>query len=277
MGSVLEDEGQPDRDGRFCAVVDWCNMASNADMENAMTRGRTTKRGGRTAVGGGARHEPADRPRAPRMDPAERERMIIERATEHFSSEGFNGSTRDLASKIGVTQSLLFRYFPTKESLVNRVYENVYVERWKPEWEMWLKDRSMPIEQRLKRYYVDYAKTMLNNQWIRILIFAGLRQAGIEQKLFSLLRKRVFKVVLVELYRDLGLTPPSNRAETELEIELVWALHASIFYLGLRRWVYCTDVPSQVVPLVEALVDGFIQNIGYRARRRSHARLGETL
>lgn len=221
-----------------------------------------------TAGGGRAGNGLIQRPRAQRMDPADRERIILERATEHFSAEGFNGSTRDLASKIGVTQSLLYRYFPTKESLVNRVYESVYVERWKPEWELWLKDRSTPIERRLKRYYVDYANTMLNNQWIRILIFAGLRQAGIEQRLFSLLRERIFKVVLAELYRDLALPPPSSRKETELEIELVWALHASIFYLGLRRWVYCSEVPAEVAPLIEALVDGLIQSITHRARKR---------
>lgn len=234
-----------------------------------MIKRRATTRGSRVATAGrGAGRDPLRRPRAQRMDPADRERMILERATEHFSAEGFNGSTRDLASKIGVTQSLLYRYFPTKESLVNRVYENVYVERWKPEWELWLKDRRTPIERRLKRYYVDYAKTMLNNQWIRILIFAGLRQAGIEQRLFSLLRERIFKVVLAELYRDLALPPPSSRSEAELEIELVWALHASIFYLGLRRWVYCSEVPAEVAPLVEALVDGLVQSIAHRARKR---------
>src|SRR5690606_9645402 len=97
------------------------------------------------------------RARAARMDPAEREELILNKAIEHFCTEGFDGSTRELARKIGVTQSLLYRYFPTKEALIERVYERVYIARWNPDWEDLLRDRSLPIEQRLKRYYVEYA------------------------------------------------------------------------------------------------------------------------
>jgi AcrR family transcriptional regulator len=225
-----------------------------------------TRRGIHAA--GKAKSGKAVRRRAPRMDPAEREGMIVERAIEYFSAEGFDGTTRELAAKIGVTQPLLYRYFPTKEALVNKVYERVYMARWKPVWEEWLHDRSVPIEERLKRYYVDYANTMLNNHWIRILIFAGLRQAGIDRRLFKFLRERIFTVVLAELYHGLSLKAPRTTEEKELEIELVWALHASIFYLGMRRWVYQTPVPENIEELVQALVDGFIQNIVRRAKRR---------
>ncbi len=45
------------------------------------------------------------------MTPDVRERQIVDKAIEHFSTHGFSGSTRELARKIGVTQPLLYRYF----------------------------------------------------------------------------------------------------------------------------------------------------------------------
>ena len=37
---------------------------------------------------------------------------------------------RDLAKQAGISQSLIFRYFATKQALVEKVYQRVYVARW---------------------------------------------------------------------------------------------------------------------------------------------------
>lgn len=207
------------------------------------------------------------------MDPAQREADILEKAVEHFAAEGFGGSTHDLARKIGITQSLLYRYFPTKEALFQRVFERVYLARWNPQWSELLRDRSLPAEQRLKRYYLDYAHTsILRNDWVRVLIFAGLKQAGINEKLFTLLRERVYTVVVAELRRELRLPKPRSRADAEMEIELVWGLHASIFYLGMRKWVYQTDMPKDVDALIESLVEGFVASFKHFAAKRAASR-----
>ena len=110
------------------------------------------------------------RSRATRMNPAEREQMIVRKAVQYFAEHGFDGSTRDLAQHIGVTQSLLYRYFPTKQALIERVYGQVYVARWNPLWEDLLRDRSKPFEERLKGYYLEYAQNLIRNEWVRILI-----------------------------------------------------------------------------------------------------------
>lgn len=73
------------------------------------------------------------------------------------------GQPHDLARKIGVGQSLAYRYFPTKEVLADRVFETGYLARWNPECEALLADRSLPIEELLKRYYVDDVKVVLHN------------------------------------------------------------------------------------------------------------------
>ncbi|RYF64270.1 MAG: TetR/AcrR family transcriptional regulator, partial [Comamonadaceae bacterium] len=109
------------------------------------------------------------RPRAPKLGPQEREQMILRNAVEYFAREGFSASTRDLAQHLGVTQSLLYRYFPNKQALMERVYEEVTLSRWNPYWEDLIKDRSRPLDERLHAYYLDYARLVLRNDWVRIL------------------------------------------------------------------------------------------------------------
>ena len=64
-----------------------------------------------------------------RLGRDERERLIVEGAVRFFAEEGFEGQTRRLAARLGITQPLLYRYFPSKRALVERVYQEVFVRR----------------------------------------------------------------------------------------------------------------------------------------------------
>src|SRR6185369_6895026 len=94
-----------------------------------------------------------------RMAPEEREQQIVDKAIEHFATHGFSGSTRELAKRIGVTQPLLYRYFPSKEALIDRVYHEVY--RWDPAWERLIADRDIPLHERLSSLYKAYSHVIL--------------------------------------------------------------------------------------------------------------------
>lgn len=200
------------------------------------------------------------------MDIGKREQLIVQKAIEYFSQHGLECGTRDLARHIGVTQSLLYKYFPNKQALVDRVYQEVYVARWNPLWEQQLRDRTVPLEARLKHYYLDYAKSMLKKDWVRILIFAGLKQEGINNRLFELLRERIFKTVAEEVRHAYQLAEPADADDAEMDVELVWALHASIFYLGMRKWVYKSGLPKDVNALIETLIEGFLGAMIQRRR-----------
>jgi hypothetical protein len=62
-----------------------------------------------------------------------------------------------------------------------------------------------------------------------------------------------------------------------MEVELVWGLHASLFYLGARRWIFGLPVPEDVDALVTAKVEAFLAGapatiaarIGVAAERRA--------
>ena len=108
-----------------------------------------------------------------RMDRKDREAHIVEEAVRFFAERGFEGKTRELAERIGITQPLLYRYFPSKENLIERVYQEVYVQRWKPEWEILISDRNLSLEDRLCSFYKSYAQSVYDYVWVRIFMYSG--------------------------------------------------------------------------------------------------------
>src|SRR3979490_2803845 len=124
-----------------------------------------------------------------RLSPDDRRKEFVAKATEFFSEEGFGGGTRDLARRLNITQPLLYRYFPSKDALIDRVYQEVYLNRWKPSWEALIDDRTQPLKQRLTAYYRDYARTILHPDWIRIFLFAGLKGISLNARFMEIVRE----------------------------------------------------------------------------------------
>lgn len=202
-------------------------------------------------------------PAAPRrrLAPEDREHLIVQEAIGFFSKHGFAASTRDLARELGITQPLLYRYFPTKEALVDRVYEEVFVRRWNPEWEEWLADRAVPLAERLKRYLKDYARFVLRGEWVRIFMYAGLSRGGINQKYLARLRERHFVVIARELRHEYGIPEPADADALDEEVELIWAMHSSVFYIGVRKWIYDLPTPKHLERLIDMRVDAFLAGV----------------
>ena len=99
-----------------------------------------------------------------RLSPDDRRKEFVAKATEFFSEEGFGGGTRDLARRLGVTQPLLYRYFPSKDDLIKEVYRTVYLEPLDTGWEKLLADRSRPLRDRLQEFYSAYTNVHLHPQ-----------------------------------------------------------------------------------------------------------------
>ena len=178
-----------------------------------------------------------------RLTGAERERSIVEEAVRFFADVGFDGDTRQLARRLGVTQSLMYKYFPNKAALIDRVYEEVYLGRWNPFWEAVIRDRRLPLEERLTQLYGEYAKAALTRDWVRIFMFSGLRGEDINRRYLDVLRTRILGPIAEELRHELCLPPIDVLPLGKAEIELVWGINARIFYFGQRRWIF--DVPLE--------------------------------
>ena len=182
-----------------------------------------------------------------RLIPADRERQIVVGAMSFFSEHGLDGQLRDLAKQLGITHTLLYHYFPTKQALIERVYTEIFEGRWKPEWEVLLDDKKLDIETKLTRFYCDYAKVILQADWVRIFVFSGLSDRYITDRYFELLRDKLFPRLVRETRNFRGVV--SRSKPTARELELLLGLHGNIFYMGIRRWIYgqaVHDVQSAV-------------------------------
>jgi AcrR family transcriptional regulator len=181
------------------------------------------------------------------MSVPERERHIVDGAITFFSEQGLDAQMRELASAIGVTHTLVYHYFPTKQALVDRVYLEVFAGRWKPEWETLLDSRALGVQEKLVRFYVDYARTVLTRDFVRIMIFSGLNDRTIPNRFFAMLGERLFPRLIRETRRHRGSR--ARGAPSVREYEMLMGLHGGIFYGGVRWFVYGQPIHPQQPPL----------------------------
>ncbi len=193
-----------------------------------------------------------------RMTPQDRERFILDRAIQFFAEQGLDGNTRDLARSLGITQSLIYRYFPNKDALIEAVYQTGLEECWNPEWANWIKDRSQPLSVRVLRFYRDYSQALMSFRWVRLFAFSGLKGLDYHQRFMEKLRELVFLGIASEMRFDYGLPSPRELPITEFELELIVALHAAVFYISARRWLYNLPGPRDVDSVLAARVAGFV-------------------
>lgn len=176
-----------------------------------------------------------------RLPSDERRRAFIQQSIKLFAEEGFESSTRELARRLGVTQPLLYRYFPSKQDLVSAVYDEVYVRRWQPEWEALLADRSRRLEDRLNAFYAVYTEAIFHPDWIRIYLYSGLKGEEINRRYMRLVTSKILAPILAEARAEAGLPPREPTAE---EIDKLWVIHGGIFYFGVVKLVYEKTAPD---------------------------------
>jgi AcrR family transcriptional regulator len=201
---------------------------------------------------------PQKSPPHKRLSGPQREEHIIQEAIKFFSEVGFGGDTRELAKRLGVTQSLLYKYFPSKEALINRVFEVVYMGRWSPFWESVIQDRSLTLTERLTRLYTEYAKAALTRDWVRIFMFSGLRGEDINRKYLAILRKRILEPIAIELRNEMGLPSVQELPLLSSEVELVWSINSRVFYFGQRQWIFDVPLENDLNEMISITIEHFM-------------------
>ncbi len=195
-----------------------------------------------------------------RLEPGERSMQILRGAIAFFAERGFGGQTRELAQQLGISQGLLYRYFPTKESLIEQIYEELFVKRFKPEWDALLTNRNVPLRARLIDFYRDYSEMLHDDEWGRIYLYSGLGGSTIARRFATHVTQSIFARVIDELRHDCGVPGVAAKPMTEPEAELMWSLHGSIFYIGIRKSVYRVEPPRDIAGTVRRMVENFYDN-----------------
>lgn len=200
------------------------------------------------------------KPRRPKqyMRADQREQFILEEAVRFFAEHGFEGQTRELAKRIGITHSAIYRHFPSKEALIERVYEHIYLSRWDEAWVSLIIDRSLSLESRLTEFYLQYVNRVFHYDWVRIFVFSGLKGFDITTRYLDIVRRQIIEPACGELRHELGLPGIDEMPLTERETELFWGLHGRIFYMAIRRFVYATPTPRHLDDIVRDGVRSFM-------------------
>ncbi|MEP9376381.1 helix-turn-helix domain-containing protein [Aquabacter sp. CN5-332] len=193
--------------------------------------------------------------------------MILDAAVEFFAEHGFEAQTKDLAERIGVSQGLIFRYFGTKQNLVEQVYQKVFLQRWSRTWEMGLKDRTMPFPARLERFYLSYFDAVDEYHWIRVSLYASLAGHDIIARYIQSHVNGLLEIILRELRVYRGL--PEDSAIDPLEFELVWHLHSTFIYFLVRKYIHRLPVMEDKAAMVARIVANFLNEFAPVAAPRA--------
>jgi len=189
-----------------------------------------------------------------RLSPDDRRAQIVAEAVAFFAEVGLDGTTRDLSRRLGVTQSLIFNYFATKADLLEAVYEAVYLDRLSPDWPALIADRSIPLPDRIIRFYGAYSQAIFSYEWMRIFMFSGLAGAALNRRYLAHLQGLVLEPMRAEIAAACPGAAPN--------MEDIWNLHGGIVYIGIRRFVYQVATPEDDRPAMVATIRRFLGSFG---------------
>ncbi len=207
-------------------------------------------------------------PPSRRLKPAERERLILDEAKRYFSERGLNGGTEELAQRLGVTQPLLFRYFPTKIAMIDRIFHEIEASSFDPGWVSLIADESIPLEDRLVGFYSDYFDKVMTKENFRLFLYGGLAWSESSRSYYGDMRRRIYPAIALAIRSSL---PPAARAKgkmTDRELEMALTLHAIIYHLGVRKWVFSIPLKGKIKDLIRLKVSIFLNGVGAAAASR---------
>ena len=235
-----------------------------------MSREASRRRVAGAVEGPGIETTPPLRRRLPR---GEREERIVAEAAALFADVGFEAPTRALAGRIGVTQALLYRYFPSKQHLIERVFEQAFARLQSHATDPGLTDRTIPLEARLIGFYRGYL-ARISFTSIRLFVRAGLDGGDLARRFSAPLTERLLAPVIEELRHAAGLTDSASRPFMRGERELAMALHGGVVFLATRKHVYGMPMPDDLSDLVALQVRTYLPG-ALEELRRLHSNAGE--
>jgi AcrR family transcriptional regulator len=195
---------------------------------------------------------------AQRLPPAQRKALILARAGEFFAEYGLTAQTRPLAAACGITQRLLYRYFPSKAALLAEVYGEAIVSPFKAVWLVQFRDRSQPLEDRLVTFYRNYYHGVLTRKWLRLFLYASLADVSMAPDYTQAIIKEMLETIVAEVAREQRVSVPRRR---EIIHEIGWILHGAVVHFAIRRHLYGLSQnvdPDKVLDLhVRSFIGGF--------------------
>ncbi|WP_419760381.1 TetR/AcrR family transcriptional regulator [Acidisoma sp.] len=196
-----------------------------------------------------------------RMTRSDREAQIVRGAIAFFADEGLGGNTRELAERLNITQPLIYKYFPTKNDLIERVFQEVFFDRFDPRWSDLITDGSRPIIDRLKQFYREYSQATYTYEWIRLYMSAALMGRDLNARYIGQVEQRILLPLCGEIRIYCGLPGHSVIPISRTELDHVWIFHGGFFYYAMRKHIYHVVTTEDFDVLVERAATTMLEGV----------------
>lgn len=190
-----------------------------------------------------------------RLTHEERKALILDRAADYLSENGFPVRTRRLAAAAGISQRLIYHFFPNKSALIDEIYNSAIQGPFKAIWFVELADRSTPVVVRLRAFYRDYFETLLTRRWTRLLIHSSFSTQNMAPRYISGIILRLLETIVEEVAAERGMKLP---VEKPVIHEIGWILHGAVSHLAIRRHLFHANVTVPVDLVLDAQIDSFL-------------------
>jgi AcrR family transcriptional regulator len=165
---------------------------------------------------------------------------------ELFAEAGMRITVQALADRVNVTQPLVHRYFPTKADLIAAICDRIQNAYWNPGWRDALTDRSRPLDQRIVEFYGAYLPHIYAESWYRGFWYAALTDPDFARPFIVRVERELLVSIVDEVRFRNGYPPVATVPVFAREMELVWGMHSTMVFVGIRRYVYHTDVSDDI-------------------------------
>lgn len=174
-----------------------------------------------------------------------------------MSERGLEVSTRDICKPIGVTQALLYRYFASREALIDAALEKVFAHLWSTDWAAHLEAARGDLTQRLTSFYTPYVTTTTSS-FMRLFMWSALSGYPAPQRFFVQLTNKILQSVVAAMRNEAGLPSIAEKPMMHGERELAMTLHTAIVFISIRKHIYQMALPEDVGGLVSMQVRAFV-------------------
>lgn len=200
----------------------------------------------------------ADGRRKRNLPADERRRVLLNAAAQLFSERGLTITVQALADRVHVTQPLIHRYFPTKADLIAAIRDLIQNAHWDPHLREILTDRTRTMEDRLLDFYGRYLPHIYRDTWYRGFWYAALADPTFAQTYLARVTHVLFTSIIDEVRFRFGYPSVKAVPVFEREIELVWGMHSTMVFVGIRRYVYHTPVSDDLDTTVLDQVNAYL-------------------
>jgi len=190
-----------------------------------------------------------------RLTHGERKALILDRAADYLSENGFPVRTRRLAAAAGISQRLIYYFFPNKSALIDEIYSSAIEGPFKAIWFVDLTDRTKPMADRLRAFYRDYFDTLLTRRWTRLLLYSSFSAQNMAPRYISGVILRLLETIVEEVAAERGVAVP---AEKPVVHEIGWILHGAVSHLAIRRHLFHANLTVPVEVVLDAQIDAFL-------------------